>query len=178
MAGWAFLKGHFQFGVSLIIGFYPILRTGELCNLRSSHMVSGSKDRQILISLGLTKAGKRQGAAESSILGFESAVTLTKAWKRSVSSFSPLVPSIPKWKSLFSECLVALNLEQYEFRPYSLRRGGATFWFAKHQSLDQLLIQGRWASSKTARIYINEGLSLLTTMNVVHQLPPSAFVDC
>lgn len=30
-------------------------------------------------------------------------------------------------------------------------------YFGRHGSLDRLLVQGRWASSKTARIYINEG---------------------
>ena len=36
--------------------------------------------------------------------------------------------------------------------------------FGRHGSLDRLLIQGRWASSKTARIYINEGLAVLAEL--------------
>eukprot|EP00438_Fugacium_kawagutii_P016151 Skav228276 [mRNA] locus=scaffold6733:108207:110481:- [translate_table: standard] len=166
MVGWALLKGHVSFGVSLMVGFYGMLRTGELCNLRSSHMVGTTRDWQVLISLGFTKGGKRQGAAESVILGFESAVSLVKAWKLVANPVTPLVQSTPAWRARFSECLKCLDLEEYGFRPYSLRRGGATFWFSKHQSLDRLCVQGRWASQKTARIYINEGLSLLTTMNI------------
>ena len=49
-----------------------MLRSGELLGLRSSHVLCAPKDRQVLISLGLTKGGKRQGAAESVILGIES----------------------------------------------------------------------------------------------------------
>ena len=30
-------------------------------------------------------------------------------------------------------------IEDHQFRPYSLRRGGATFWFSRHQSLDRIL---------------------------------------
>ena len=71
MAGWAFFKGKISFGVSLLVGFYTMLRTGELLALRSSSMMSNAKQSQILISLGLTKGGKRHGAAESVILGVD-----------------------------------------------------------------------------------------------------------
>lgn len=33
MVGWAFFHQHFSFGVSLLIGFYGMLRTGELVGL-------------------------------------------------------------------------------------------------------------------------------------------------
>ena len=71
MAGWAFFKGHVSFGVSLLVGFYTMLRSGELLGLRSSHIMVSMKEKQALISLGLTKGGKRQGAAESVVLGVE-----------------------------------------------------------------------------------------------------------
>ena len=35
MAGWAFFHGHYTFGVSLVIGFYSMLRSGEVMGLRS-----------------------------------------------------------------------------------------------------------------------------------------------
>eukprot|EP00435_Cladocopium_sp_Y103_P058354 s184_g20.t1 len=34
MAGWAFFKGYVSFGISLVVGFYSMLRTGELLGLR------------------------------------------------------------------------------------------------------------------------------------------------
>ena len=166
MAGWAFFHGHISFGVSLVIGFYTMLRTGELLGLRASHMSSSPGHRQVLISLGLTKGGKRHGAAESVILGLESAVTLVKQWKAKASLATPLAVTPKQWRSLFSKCLEELKLTKFEFRPYSLRRGGATFWFGKHQSLDQILVQGRWHTQKSARIYINEGLATLASMKI------------
>ena len=39
-------------------------------------------------------------------------------------------------------------------------------YFGRHGSLDRLLVQGRWASSKTARIYINEGLAVLAELKL------------
>lgn len=62
---------------------------------------------------------------------------------------------------MFKTSLEALQLTLLEFRPYSLRRGGATFWFGKRGNFDKLLIAGRWQAARTARIYINEGLAIL-----------------
>ena len=160
MAGWAFFKGYNSFGVSLLLGFYTMLRSGELLGLKSTHIFCPVKEKQVLISLGLTKGGKRQGAAESVILGVEQGVLLTRHWKKIASSTSPMASSPSQWRSLFSESLEALGLSEYQFRPYSLRRGGATWWFEKHHNLDRILVQGRWLAHKTARIYINEGLAL------------------
>ena len=166
MAGWAFFKGHVSFGVSLVLGFYTMLRTGELVGVRSSHMISSSGHKQILVSLGLTKGGKRHGAAESVILGFEPAVKLVKQWKLTASASTPLAKNPAHWRGLFHDCLQDLKLDSFGFRPYSLRRGGATFWFSKHQSLDKILVQGRWHTQKSARIYLNEGLAVLATMKI------------
>eukprot|EP00438_Fugacium_kawagutii_P036234 Skav234091 [mRNA] locus=scaffold212:164975:165838:- [translate_table: standard] len=166
MAGWAFFKGHYSFGISLLVGYYGMLRTGEVLNLRSSAMMTNPRDKQVVISLGYTKSGKRQGAAESVILGYQPAVQLLKRWKCLAKPTSSFASSSAKWRNLFNESLSALKMEQYQFRPYSLRRGGATFWFAKHQNMDRLLIQGRWASQKTARVYLNEGLAMLTSMDL------------
>ena len=126
--------------------------------------------RQVLVSLGLTKGGKRQGAAESVILGVEQGVRLVQHWKTLTSTTTPVAHSPAHWRGLFSECLVALGLEHFQFRPYSLRRGGATWWFTKHQNLDRILVQGRWLAHRTARIYINEGLAMLaqTTIDFNH----------
>ena len=66
MAGWGFFKGHIKgffkghitFAISLLVGFYTMLRAGELLGLRSSHLLCESVRNQVLISLGLTKGGK------------------------------------------------------------------------------------------------------------------------
>ena len=70
---------------------------------------------------------------------------------------------------MFNQALEALGISDFKFRPYSLRRGGATFFFAKHQNLDRILLQGRWHTQKSARIYINEGLSVLSEMKIPPQ---------
>lgn len=171
MVGWSFSNGHFTFGISLLLAFYTMLRTGEVLGLRGVHLLSQPSEKQVLVSLGLTKSGKRQGAAESVILGYEPAVKLVKHWKSLSKSTTPLANSPSSWRSLFNRCLEAIHVTQCGFRPYSLRRGGATFWSSKHHSLDRILLQGRWQNQKSARIYLNEGLSMLTSLNIPASSP-------
>ena len=112
----------------------------------------------------MTKSAKRQGAAESVTITVQEVVRRLRQWKQS--SDLILVGPAQTWRTKFSEYLTALSLDSFQFRPYSLRRGGATFWFGKHGSFDRLLVQGRWQAPKTARIYINSGLATLAEMNV------------
>ena len=166
MVGWAFFKGHVTFGISLLLGFYTMLRSGEILGLKSSHIMVSTKERQVLVSLGYTKGGKRQGAAESVILGVQPAFKLIQQWKQNASLNTPLAHSPASWRGLFTECLEALELSPFNFRPYSLRRGGATYWFQKHGNLDRILVQGRWLAHKTARVSLNEGLALLAQTRI------------
>ena len=166
MAGWAMFSGYPGFAVSLILGFYSMLRTGEILSLQRSHFHSVQGSAKVVISLGFTKGSQRVGAAESTVLGFDIAVRFVQQWMRLASPTKSLTPSPAAWRSLFNQALQSLQLESFGFRPYSLRRGGATFWFTKHGSLDTILVQGRWQTPKTARIYLNEGLAVLAELKI------------
>ena len=170
MVGWAITKGHETFGLSLLVGFYGLLRTGELLSLQAwqIHMVSAAQPA--VINLGLTKSGKRQGAAESITLTEKHVLQHLWGWKRRVPEHTFLTLKLHAWRALFSECINKLKLEQWEFRPYSLRRGGATHLYVKGGSLDKVLIVGRWTALKTARIYINSGLAMLTELQIPKSL--------
>lgn len=66
MVGRSFFNEHFRFGMSLLVGFYGLLRTGELLSsLQAWQFQISSTAEPVVISLGLTKSGKGQGAAES-----------------------------------------------------------------------------------------------------------------
>ena len=129
-----------------------------------SHVSPGAGFTPAVISLGLTKAGKRQGAAESVTVSVADVVRRLSQWKESTVTSVKLCPPPHTWRKKFAQYLKDLHLDAFEFRPYSLRRGGATFWFRKHGSLDKILVQGRWQAQKTARIYLNEGLAVQAEM--------------
>ena len=169
MVGYCIFHGNTVFGLSLLVAFYGMMRTGEVIGLRRNQVEVQRAQGPAVISLGLTKSGKRQGASESITISVFEVTRRLLQWKNS--SVAVLTPSASAWRSEFSRVLSALGLESFQFRPYSLRRGGATFWFMKHGNLDRLLVQGRWQAPRTARIYINEGLAVLAEMNVpVHSL--------
>ena len=170
MIGWAWFHGHYTFGVSLLLGYYAMLRTGELIGLRASRLFCQPNATKVIVSLGFTKGGKRQGAAESVVVGFDWVVRVLKHWHSRATSTTPFATTPARWRKLFNESLEALKLTKFGFRPYSLRRGGATWWFSKHHSLDQILIQGRWQAAKTARFYLNDGLAVLAEL----QLPATS----
>ena len=164
MVGHALFHGKPLFALSLLIGFYCMLRTGELIGLRRAQVEIQQSDGPAIISLGLTKSGRRVGAAES--VTSNVFVVVRRLWQWRNSSILPLVSTASAWRAEFSNTLKSLNLEKFEFRPYSLRRGGATFWFSKHGSLDRLLVQGRWQAARTARIYITEGMAILAETKI------------
>ena len=166
MAGWAVTKGHETFALSLLVGFYSLLRTGELLALQAWQIHMSSPNQPAVLNLGLTKSGKRQGASESVTLTEQHVLKHLWAWKRRVPRHTFLTLKPHAWRDLFSECLVKLKLDRWEFRPYSLRRGGATHLFVKGESLDRVLVTGRWTALKTARIYLNSGLAMLSEIQI------------
>lgn len=50
---------------TLLLGFYGLLRAGELLSVCNHHVFATAPDKPAVVSLGLTKGGKRAGAAES-----------------------------------------------------------------------------------------------------------------
>eukprot|EP00435_Cladocopium_sp_Y103_P013778 s336_g3.t1 len=65
MVGWAVFHQEFNFGLSLLVGFHGLLRSGELLALQNWQIHMASPGKPAVLNLGLTKSGKRQGAAES-----------------------------------------------------------------------------------------------------------------
>ena len=173
MAGWSFFNEKFKFGLSLLVAFYGLLRTGELLALQAWQFHMTSPSEPAVVSLGLTKSGKRQGAAESITISELSVLQLLWRWKQSASEHEFLTDKPHVWRDTFSNCLESLQLHSWEFRPYSLRRGGATSLFVKVGSLDRVLLLGRWTAVKTAKVYLNSGLAMLADIQVpIHLLRP------
>ena len=90
---------------------------------------------------------------------------LLKAWTSTAFPHTALIPwSSTKFRALFEEGLVATNLQHYKFKPYSLRRGGATDQWLLTKNYAQVSHLGRWSSEKTLKVYIQDSVALLTTL--------------
>eukprot|EP00435_Cladocopium_sp_Y103_P065123 s76_g27.t1 len=166
LAGYFIFKEQPLMALSVLLGYYSMLRTGELLGLRAKDVTVDLHHGHAVIALGLTKGGKRTGAAESVTVTVHEVIRRLAQWKKHSAPGAALTPAPHTWRKNFSSALSELGLETWEFRPYSLRRGGAIFWFAQHGSLDRILLQGRWMAAKTARTYLNEGLAVLTEINI------------
>ena len=152
----------------LLLGFYGLLRTGEILKLAACDILIGSG--HLIISLLDTKTGKRKGGQESihidDPLTFEvTSAALALQTSRNLMS-APLWPySGTAFRKKFAYYCARFGLQKFGFRPYSLRRGGATSHFQQTRSMESSLLLGRWESIRVARIYISDALSFLPGMS-------------
>ena len=98
-------------------------------SVSASHVSAASPKGPGVIVFGLTKAGKRQGAAESVTIRLEDVCRRLYRWKAAVSPRTSLTPSSYGWRKMFNDMLKAVGFDQVDYLPYSLRRGGATIFF-------------------------------------------------
>ena len=60
----------------------------------------------------------------------------------------------------------AVRLEDLGVQWYSLRRGGATAFFMHTGSMEKTLLRGRWQSSATARLYLQDALAAVVDLQL------------
>eukprot|EP00438_Fugacium_kawagutii_P036537 Skav228171 [mRNA] locus=scaffold1728:18157:20618:+ [translate_table: standard] len=149
---------------ALLVGFDALLRPGEICAMQCRD-VTFLKDHAVIHHRD-TKTGKRKGAGEMVIVDSQIAV---KWLRRALCRRAPherLVPgSLSAFRQLFHNLVHHLQLRGL-FALYSLRRGGATHDFLTHGSLERTLLKGRWSSSSTARIYLQDTVATISELSL------------
>ena len=68
---------------------------------------------------------------------------------------------MPAYRYRFNFYLTAMGLGSFPYKPYSLRRGGATFAFTQTLNYHILMSTGRLANLRTVKIYVDEARVLL-----------------
>lgn len=164
MAAYEWSRENFEMGALLLLAFHCMLRTGELLQVTSDDFSLGETCG--IVSLKGTKTGLRHNADEAISItdGLVLEVIRTLVETRRVQNLH-LVPlwsgTASLFRTRFKDLCNVMQLEQFCFRPYSLRRGGATHYFQQTRSMEGALIRGRWESSRVARLYISDALSHL-----------------
>eukprot|EP00438_Fugacium_kawagutii_P030551 Skav236000 [mRNA] locus=scaffold348:439265:442676:+ [translate_table: standard] len=166
MVGLADFQENPGMALTLLLAYHGLLRTGELLSLKVQHVSISKAKGPAVLSLGLTKSGKRQGAAESVTVYNEDVCRRLFQWVSVFPAHTLLAGPSHAWRKQFAHLIEKLGFSTWDFRPYSLRRGGATQMFKSFGSFDRLLVSGRWQSARTARIYVNEGLAVLAEMTL------------
>ena len=169
MAGYCISICELSMAALLLLGFHCLMRTGELLQVRPCDFIL---DAQVgLVSIPSSKSGIRHNTRESVTIRDQSTLATvtamvelrqsqgfdnTPCWDRSGSCF----------RDLFRRILAALEISSLGFRPYSLRRGGATYEMQSHGLMERTLIRGRWKNSNVARIYISDGLAMIPRLKM------------
>ena len=155
------------FAAMVLIGIFGLLSTGELLHLTAKDILVG--DTNVLLSLRDTKTGQRNAAQETVNIDDPLSLEVIRAMVARKSEQG--LDKVPIWtrsaqafRNEFRHHCKIFDMEGHLFRPYSLRRGGATHLFQITGSMEMALLKGRWSSSKVAKIYLNDGLSYLPKM--------------
>ena len=149
----------------LLICFDGMLRSGELYNLTVGDITFYR--RHAVLRLGLTKSGKRTGREEMVVINSVIAVAWLRVACRGRSLQEPLLRrGADHFRKCFKLFLQAFSLDNLLLNVYSLRRGGATWDFLSHQSMERTLLRGRWASTSSARVYLQDATALVAHLRL------------
>ena len=164
MASYIALKGYLDVAAMLLTGFDCILRSGEIYRLHVGDILfSGSK---AVLNLRDTKTSQVTGYKDMVICESEQAVTLLRAACRNRRRNLPVLTVTPsKFRKLFQEAATYFGIVD-RLTVYSLRRGGATWSFLQHGSMEKVLLRGRWQSTKTARIYLQDAVAGMSDLQL------------
>lgn len=163
-------RNQLAFAVMLAVGFHGLLRTGELLALQWQDVEFNQQCG--IITLQSSKSGLRTGTEEA--IAVRDSLTLQllhtlfstrnwvpgdKLWPYSAQSF----------RNTFANYLAHFGLKELLFKPYSLRRGGATFLLQCGLPMETILLRGRWRSLNVARLYLEDGLAQLPKLRLSEQ---------
>ena len=177
MLGLCLQHGWISMAATLCLGWSCILRTTEMIHVLSESISIDAATCTGAVSLGLTKTGKRQGAAE--MCSVDDAVCgWLVLWGLQIlgscygprAKYHPLMNCSPSmFRRVFDLLLEQLGLANH-YRPYSIRRGAATALYRTCRDIQTTLFKGRWSDARTGRIYITEGAAAWAKQTA---LPPA-----
>ena len=156
-------------------GFSAIMLAGYDCFLRSEEMfllqvadVAFEQGKAIL-TLHKTKGlSRRLGTREKEVVVVESGIAV-KYLRRACKDRNPSDPvvgmSAQQFRKVFEQIKVLFKVE-HRLTPYSLRRGGASWYFLATNSMERTMLRGRWGSLGAAKVYVSESLSAAASLRL------------
>ena len=154
-----------------LLGFNALLRTGELLSLLLSNC--SWTPQGLVLHLTDTKGAQRRLIQEKSVMVLdELTLGMVRLLSRKKSPGDYLVGiSDATFRTRWNHMKQCLHLQHLRFLPYSLRRGGATWFFKETGSFSRTMLRGRWQHLKTCKLYISEAQTALANLS----LPPNLY---
>ena len=168
-------RGHLREGVGVLLSFDCLLRVGELVGLRrcdvadSGDLRLGSEYRGTALRLRHTKTGPNQWVQVDNSAVRDLLRCAVRSAAKSTDFLFPFTAA--SYRTKFKAACSELGLSSL-YVPHSLRHGGATRLHLLGRSVEDILMRGRWQSTKSARRYIQAGRALLLNARV-----PQALVE-
>ena len=163
LAGWYIQEKLLGAGLGILLAFNIILRTGELLELRKSDFTFGP-DIMIIV-LRDTKVGSRFGVLQETVCKDKWLVQKFKQYLKGLDMGDVIVQlSAANFRGMWRKASKACGIGP-AYKPYSLRRGGATSLFRHTGKYDIVMERGRWLSVKSMKGYINQALQELATVD-------------
>lgn len=161
--------GCYRAGLGVLVAFTCLLRVSELLGLRREDIADHRRDprvdsdtRLMTIRLAATKTGFNQKVVVEDQMVAD---LLSDAARRTRVGELVFPFSKAAFRSLFKSACAALGLSAL-YVPHSLRHGGATWLVARKHDVEEVMRRGRWASTRSARIYIQSGEAALLATKV------------
>ena len=174
--------GREAYGLGTLLAFDCYLRVGELAGLTLGDFIDATDSadarvdpeyKKMALRLGKTKTGPNQFVevrdpdVQALLKRFvsrrfreERGLSRTRRRKRPLFGFKT-----SSFRRVFKQTCALLDLPA-NYVPHSLRHGGATRDHLQGKALEDILARGRWASTKSARHYIQAGPALLLNTQV------------
>ena len=151
--------GHPRSALAVALAFHGLLRTGEILAVRKRDVTFAKTGKSAIINLRMTKSGQRLNQHEMVSVDDAHLVQWLSKTLQQLLPGDPIVAQTPQaFRKLFYGSIRVLGLTRMEYKPYSLRRGGATHHYRVFGNINGTALRGRWANIKTARIYITDAL--------------------
>ena len=154
--------GHHRAAALLMTGYSCFLRSGEMLGLKRRDVKIFPERSTAILALRGTKTGQRGGHTELAVVRSAAAVRLLQSHVAALDPDEDILGlSRGELCRLFRRAVAALGLADKKVTLYSFRRGGATADFFAHGSKEKTLLRGRWASARSARIYVQDAVAAL-----------------
>ena len=117
---------------------------------------------RVVVRLAVTKGGLRRGLQEALVVRSPWITAFVIAHMDALKPGKRICNRIAAdLRLILAELCAIFGLAGYKITWYSIRRGGATAYFISIDSMEKTLLRGRWASSQTARFYIQDAVAEL-----------------
>ena len=167
MAHEAITKDNARLGFIFLLSFDIYLRPSEALGLRAMDFTFEKGCRSMVLNLGYTKAGQRRGQKEVVTCRNPDLCVLAKLLLKGMAPGEYVyLKKAYSYRHEFYQVLKDIGLEGLHFKPYSLRRGGATAAFRSGQTWEQIAEVGRWTAHQTMRIYVADAMAELTSYDI------------